>query len=235
MKNLIKNNLPRFLGAGLYVISALLLTAIITDRVTDGAIRNALIDDAVFSSSASLIRDKKLPIYCVKTDKKQIALTFDGAWGNEDTATLLDILDCQEIKATFFFTGGWISNFPEDVKTILEKGHEVGNHSENHKQMSQLSKEQCKQEIQKVHDKVKELTGLEMTVFRPPFGDYDDTVIEAANELGYHVIQWDVDSLDWKDLSAPEIINKVCNHKALDNGSYYSLSQWCQTHGRSTR
>ena len=82
MKNLIKNNLPRFLGAGLYVISALLLTAIITDRVTDGAIRNALIDDAVFSSSASLLRDKKLPIYCVKTDKKQIALTFDGAWGD---------------------------------------------------------------------------------------------------------------------------------------------------------
>ena len=76
----------------------------------------------------------------------------------------------------------------------------MGNHSENHKQMSQLSKEQCKEEIQIVHDKVKELTGLNMTVFRPPFGDYDDTVIEAANELGYHVIQWDVDTLDIKVL-----------------------------------
>lgn len=140
-------------------------------------------------------------------------------WGNEDTATLLDILERQGVHATFFFTGGWVEKYPDDVKTILAKGHEVGNHSENHKQMSQLSKEQCKEEIQKVHDKVKNLTGLEMTVFRPPFGDYDDTVIEAANELGYHVIQWDCDSLDWKDYGAESIIHTVTCHKHLGNGS----------------
>lgn len=140
-------------------------------------------------------------------------------WGNEDTSTLLAILERQGVSATFFFTGGWISNFPDDVKTILSKGHEIGNHSENHKQMSTLSKEQCKSEIQIVHDKVKELTGLEMTVFRPPFGDYDDIVIEAANELGYHVIQWDVDSLDWKDYGCDSIIHTVTNHKHLGNGS----------------
>ena len=190
----VRRNLPRFIGAGLFVLSTLLFIATVTDRLTDGAVRKALVDDAVFSSSSSLISEKKLPIYCVKTDKKQIALTFDGAWGNEDTATLLDILERQGVHATFFFTGGWVEKYPDDVKTILAKGHEVGNHSENHKQMSQLSKEQCKEEIQKVHDKVKNLTGLEMTVFRPPFGDYDDTVIEAANELGYHVIQWDCEA-----------------------------------------
>ena len=140
-------------------------------------------------------------------------------WGNEDTATLLDILDRQGVTATFFFTGGWIEKYPEDVKTILAKGHEVGNHSENHKQMSKLSKEQCKEEIQIAHDKVKELTGLDMTVFRPPFGDYNDTVIQAANELGYHVIQWDVDSLDWKDYGVDSIIHTVTDHKHLGNGS----------------
>ena len=85
--------------------------------------------------------------------------------------------------------------------------------------MSKLSKTQCKEEIQIVHDKVKELTGLEMTVFRPPFGDYNDTVIQAANELGYHVIQWDVDSLDWKDYGCDSIILTVTNHKHLGNGS----------------
>ena len=196
----IRRNLPKFIGSGLFVLSVLLLAATVTDRITEGAVRRVLIDDAVFSSSSSFINEKKLPIYCVKTDKPQIALTFDGAWGNEDTATLLEILDRQGIHATFFFTGGWISNFPDDVKTILEKGHEIGNHSENHKQMSTLSKEQCKAEIQQVHNRVKELTGLDMTVFRPPFGDYNDTVIEAANELGYHVIQWDVDTLDIKVL-----------------------------------
>ncbi len=214
-----RNNLPKFIKTGLAVIATLLLTAIITDKVTGGSVKEALADNAILTLSSSVFREKELPIYCVKTDKKQIALTFDGAWGNEDTATLLEILERQGVTATFFFTGGWISNFPEDVKTILAKGHEVGNHSENHKQMSTLSKEQCKEEIQIVHDKVKELTGLEMTVFRPPFGDYDDTVIQAANELGYHVIQWDVDSLDWKDYGVDSIIHTVTEHKHLGNGS----------------
>jgi len=219
MKIKFKKNLPRFIKTGLAVVATLLLTAIITDKVTGGAVNTALETNSVFSSAGSLFREKELPIYCVKTDKKQIALTFDGAWGNEDTSTLLSILERQNVTATFFFTGGWISKYPDDVKTILSKGHEIGNHSENHKQMSKLSKEQCKEEIQIVHNKVKELTGLDMTVFRPPFGDYDDTVIQAANELGYHVIQWDVDSLDWKDYGCDSIIHTVTNHKHLGNGS----------------
>ena len=219
MKTKPENNLPKFIKTGLAVVATLLLTAIITDKVTGGSVNDALANNAILTNATSLFREKQLPIYCVKTDKKQIALTFDGAWGNEDTSTLLDILERQNITATFFFTGGWISKYPDDGKTILSKGHEIGNHSENHKQMSTLSKEQCKEEIQIVHNKVKELTGLEMTVFRPPFGDYDDTVIQAANELGYHVIQWDVDSLDWKDYGCDSIIHTVTNHKHLGNGS----------------
>jgi polysaccharide deacetylase family sporulation protein PdaB len=219
MKNKFKNNLPRFIKTGLAVVATLLLTAIITDKATGGAVNTALESNAVFTSVSSVFKEKELPIYCVKTNKKQIALTFDGAWGNEDTSTLLDILERQNVTATFFFTGGWISKYPDDVKTILAKGHEIGNHSENHKQMSKLSKEQCKEEIQIVHDKVKELTGIEMTVFRPPFGDYNDTVIRVANELGYHVIQWDVDSLDWKDYGCDSILHTVTNHKHLGNGS----------------
>ena len=211
-------NIPKFIKTGIFVICAILLTAVTIDRITDGAI-NTLLGNTISTSSFSLIQEKKLPIYCVKTEEKKISLTFDGAWGNEDTATLLDILARQEVHATFFFTGGWIENFPEDVKTILAQGHEIGNHSENHKQMSQLSKEQCKEELQMAHDKVKELTGIDMTLFRPPFGDYNDTVIEAANELGYHVIQWDVDSLDWKDYGVDSIIHTVTNHKHLGNGS----------------
>jgi len=219
MKTSSQNSFSKFIKTGLAVVATLVLTAVITDAVTGGVLRAASDDNAVFTGAASLFNGKDLPIYCVKTDKPQIALTFDGAWGNEDTATLLEILERQEVTATFFFTGGWITNFPDDVKTILSKGHEVGNHSENHKQMSKLSKEQCKEEIQIVHDKVKDLTGLEMTVFRPPFGDYNDTVIAAANELGYHVIQWDVDSLDWKDYGCDSIIHTVTNHKHLGNGS----------------
>lgn len=162
---------------------------------------------------------KKLPIYCVDTDKPQISLSFDAAWGNEDTQKILDILAKHDVKVTFFMTGGWIESFPDDVKKIAAAGHDLGNHSENHKQMSQLSKEECKEELLGPHNKVKELTGVEMMLFRPPYGDYNNTLIEAANEIGYHVIQWDVDSLDWKDYGAESIIDKVVNHKHLGNGT----------------
>jgi len=82
---------------------------------------------------------KQLPIYCVDTEKKQVALSFDAAWGNEDTQTILDTLAEYDVKATFFMTGGWVDNYPDDVKAIYEAGHDLGNHSQNHKHMSQLS------------------------------------------------------------------------------------------------
>ena len=83
MKIKLKNNLPRFIKTGLAVIATLLLTAIITDKVTGGAVNTALESNAIFTSATSLFLEKELPIYCVKTDKKQIALTFDGAWGDD--------------------------------------------------------------------------------------------------------------------------------------------------------
>ncbi len=162
---------------------------------------------------------KKLPIYCVDSNEPKVALSFDAAWGNEDTANILKILDENEVHVTFFMTGGWIESYPDDVKAIYEAGHDLGNHSENHKQMSTLTYEQCLDELQKPHDKVKELTGYEMTLFRPPYGDYNDTVIDSANSLGYHVVQWDVDSLDWKDYGTSSIITTVCDHKHLGDGS----------------
>ncbi len=169
--------------------------------------------------ASAKVQNKKLPIYCVQSDTPRVSLSFDAAWGNEDTSVLLSILEKYHVKATFFMTGGWVESFPDDVKAIAEAGHDLGNHSANHKQMSQLSADECRQEIQKVHDKVKELTGTDMILFRPPYGDYNDTLIHAANQMNYHVIQWDVDSLDWKDYGADAIVSKVLEHKHLGNGS----------------
>ena len=169
--------------------------------------------------SSAKIENKKLPIYCVKCEMPKVAISFDAAWGNEDTADILSILKKHNVKTTFFMTGGWVESFPDDVKAIAAAGHDLGNHSENHKQMSELGAAECKEEIQKVHDKVKELTGKDMILFRPPYGDYNDTLIDTANDLGYHVIQWDVDSLDWKDYGADSIVSKVVEHKHLGNGS----------------
>ena len=144
------------------------------------------------------VNGKELPIYSVETDEKKVALSFDAAWGNEDTQQILDILKEQNIQVTFFMTGGWVEKFPDDVKKIYEAGHDLANHSENHKNMSQLSDDECQQELLKVHEKVKELTGVEMDLFRPPYGDYDNEVIKNAKACGYYTIQWDVDTLDIK-------------------------------------
>ena len=165
------------------------------------------------------VGDRELPIYCVETDKKVVALSFDAAWGNEDTHILMDILAKYDVKVTFFMTGGWVEKFPEDVKYIAEQGHDLGNHSLSHYQMSTLSTAEIRKELQDVHDMVQELTGIEMELFRPPYGDYDNEVISTAADIGYFTVQWDVDSLDWKDYGADSIIKTVCSHKNLKNGS----------------
>lgn len=162
---------------------------------------------------------RKLPIYCVDTEEKKVALSFDAAWGNEDTKRILDILKKEDVKVTFFMTGGWVEAYPDDVKAIGAAGHDLGNHSENHKQMSKLSAKECEEELMKVHNKVKELTGRDMILFRPPYGDYNNTLIETAEKCGYFSIQWDVDSLDWKDYGVQSIIKTVTEHKHLGNGS----------------
>lgn len=165
------------------------------------------------------VNGKELPIYSVETDEKKVALSFDAAWGNEDTQQILDILKEYNIHVTFFMTGEWVEHYPDDVKNIQAGGHDLANHSENHKNMSQLVDADCQTELLKVHKKVKELTGVEMDLFRPPYGDYDNEVIQNATACGYYTIQWDVDSLDWKDYGVDSIIKTVCEHKNLQNGS----------------
>ncbi|MCM1088272.1 MAG: polysaccharide deacetylase family protein [Muribaculaceae bacterium] len=186
-----------------------------TVALLQGIIR--VLPDSITVSNT--VNGRELPIYCVETDKPQIALSFDAAWGNEDTATILEILKKHNVKVTFFMTGGWVESYPDDVKAILADGHDLGNHSENHKNMSQLSDGECEEELMSVHTKVQELTGYEMFLFRPPYGDYDNDVIKVAKKCGYYPIQWDVDSLDWKDYGVDSIIKTVTQHKHLGNGS----------------
>ena len=170
-------------------------------------------------SVSNTVNGKELPIYSVETGEKKVALSFDAAWGNEDTDMILSTLAKYNIHATFFMTGGWVENYPDDVKKIQAAGHDLANHSENHKNMSQLSDSECQDELTKAHNKVKELTGVEMNLFRPPYGDYDNHVITNATDCGYYTIQWSVDSLDWKDYGVDSIIKTVCEHKNLQNGA----------------
>ena len=161
----------------------------------------------------------ELPIKCVQTDSPQIALTFDTASGNEDTARILEILRSNDVTATFFVTGGWVDAYPEDIKAIQAAGHDLGNHSATHSDMNGLDAKKQTEELLTVHQKVKALTGADMTLFRPPFGDYNDLVIQTARENGYFTILWDIDSMDWKDYGTDSIIDAVYNHRRLGNGS----------------
>lgn len=150
---------------------------------------------------------------------KYISVSFDAAWGADDTLKILDTLDKYNVKATFFMTGGWVDSFPDMVKEIYARGHDLGNHSQNHKQMSKLSANEQKTEIMTVSDKIRELTGYEVFLFRPPYGDYNSTLINTVYSCNHYPIQWDVDSLDWKDYGVENIIKTVTQHKALGNGS----------------
>ena len=145
---------------------------------------------AVVGASAAT---RQLPIYCVQRDQKMISISFDAAWGNEDTQELIDILGRYNVKATFFVVGDWVDKYPESVKALHDAGHEVMNHSNTHAHMSKLSREEIIADVEACSDKIEAVTGVRPTLIRPPYGEYNDTVISAIRSIGMEPIQWDVD------------------------------------------
>ncbi len=162
--------------------------------------------------------NRLLPIYCVETEKKQVAISFDAAWGNDDTGQLIDILAEYKVPATFFVVGAWVDKYPESVKQLSDAGHQIQNHSNTHPHMPQLSRQQMKDEINSCNQKIQSVTGKCPTLLRPPYGDYDNALIETMNELKMFTIQWDVDSLDWKENATPDSICQRVTSK-VKNGS----------------
>ena len=130
-------------------------------------------------------------------------------WGSEDTQELIDILGRYGVRATFFVVGDWVDKYPESVKALHDAGHEVMNHSNTHAHMNQLSAQEIIADVEACNDKIEAVTGVRPTLIRPPYGEYNDQVISAIRSIGMEPIQWDVDSLDWKDLSADEIYRRV--------------------------
>lgn len=160
---------------------------------------------------------REIPIYHVDTDKKQVALSFDAAWGNEQTDHLLDILDEYDVKTTFFLVGAWVENYPESVKEIAERGHDVGNHSNTHPHMTQIAQSKMEEEVEQCNDKIEEITGCRPTLFRAPYGDYNNDVVKTVNGYDMYCVQWDVDSLDWKDPTPEQITQNIL--KKIKDGS----------------
>ena len=172
-----------------------------------------------FSRTQTKAGDKQLPIYSVETPLNQVAISFDAAWGADDTDELLRILEEHGVTTTFFLCGFWVGKYPDEVRRIHEAGHDIGNHGETHAHGRQLSKEANMREIMLTHNRVKELLGIEMNLFRPPFGEYNNTVLQAADAVGYFTVQWDVDSHDWMNRGTQYEIDRVLNNPNLGNVS----------------
>lgn len=139
---------------------------------------------------------RDLPIYCVQKpeDEKVISISFDAAWGNEDTETLIDIMEKYGVKTTFFVVGGWVDKYPESVKQLADAGHEIMNHSATHPHMTKISANKIREEVKLCDEKIQNITGVKPTLFRAPYGDYNNTVVSTLRETGHFTIQWDVDT-----------------------------------------
>ena len=163
------------------------------------------------TTGAGVSSPRSLPIYSVGTEEKKIAISFDCAWGVDYTDLLLETMEKNDVRCTFFAVQFWVEKYPEYAKKIVSSGHELGTHSRTHSYMSKQSEAEIRDELTTSSKAIEELTGQKVTLFRPPYGDYDNELIDTCLNMGIYPIQWDVDSLDWKNLSATEIAMRIIN------------------------
>lgn len=153
--------------------------------------------------------EKFLPIYKVQTEENKVALTMNCAWNADDVDKILEILEKNNVKITFFMVGDWIEKYPEAVKKIYEADHEIGTHSDTHPHVNNLSYEENIKEIENSNDKIEKITGTRTNLYRTPYGEYNQTVIKAAQDKGYYTIQWSLDTLDYTGLTGDEMWNRI--------------------------
>lgn len=169
----------------------------------------------VIETSANTTR--LLPIYSVETDEKKVSLTFDCAWGADDIPDILNVLEENGIKATFFLVGTWIDKYPDEVKLIAAGGHDIGNHSDSHAHVNKLSYDDNVLDMKKCNEKIQKISRNKVTLYRGPYGEYNNTVIKASKSEGMKVIQWDIDTLDYTGLNPTQMCKRI-NDK-IRNGS----------------
>ncbi len=161
----------------------------------------------------TLAREKLVPVYSVQTQRKAVSVTLNAATGDEHIEQILDVLDDAGVTTSFFVLGSWAQKYPQAVKAIAAAGHRVENHSDRHPHMNALPDKEIAADIQAAGEKIEALTGAKPTLFRAPYGEYNDRVMTAANALGYTGVQWSIDSIDWKgegqSVTVPRVLNSL--------------------------
>lgn len=178
---------------------------------------------------------KELPVYSVSREDKRIALTIDAAWEDDKTPFILETLKKYDIKATFFLCGFWVKDYPDMVKAIEAAGHEIGNHSMTHPHMNKLTSAQIRAELDEFEKLITNITGHGTKLFRAPYGEYNDNVIKTLRESGFEVVQWNIDTVDWKiERSAQAILDTVLGKLKdgsiiLSHNNGYKIEQYLPT------
>ena len=160
------------------------------------------------ASLMAAVTTREQPVYNVDTEEKMLSISFDAAWGRANTEGIMDILDRYNVKTTFFLVGFWAEKHPDLVAELTARGHEIGNHSATHPHMAQLTDAKIREELRQCSELVRSITGKPTTLFRPPYGEYNDSVVRISREEGYECVQWNVDSLDWKNISAQDMVSR---------------------------
>ena len=161
--------------------------------------------------------ERLVPIYNVQTNETKVAFTMNCAWSADDIDKILEVLEDNNVKITFFMVGTWIDKYPDEVKKIYNAGHEIGSHSNTHPHVNQLSSEKNLEEIHLSVDKIKSLTGYTTNLYRTPYGEYNDMVIKVAQDNGFYPIHWNIDTLDYEGLTGDQMWDRIKNK--LQNGS----------------
>ncbi|MDR0979530.1 MAG: polysaccharide deacetylase family protein [Lachnospiraceae bacterium] len=160
---------------------------------------------------------KELPVYSVDTDEKEVSLSINCAWNADDIDLILETLNNHNTKITFFVVGDWAAKYPEALKKIYDAGHEIANHSDTHPHVTNLNYDENVEQIKKCEYKVTEITGEGTSLYRGPYGEYNDTVVKAAKDMEHIAIQWSIDTLDYQSLTGEQMWERI--NAKLTNGS----------------
>ena len=214
-------NKDKIYAYGISIITVILLFCAASTMLTDNP-------ETILTGSTA---GKQLPIYKVDTQEKKVALTINCAWNDSDIDNILQTLNNNNCKVTFFMVGDWVKKYPEAAKKVKEAGHEIGTHSNTHPHVNNLDYEKNANELKESAKIIKETTGAEVKLYRPPYGEYNDTVIKVANENGYIPIQWSLDTLHKNNRRA-----NVGKTKKQNNSRRHNFNaQRNRTHSRLTR